>query len=157
MAKITLVDDDENIVASVSLALESHGHVVKAYFDGASGLAALESAEQQAQAQAEGSAVSTPGTAPAEASARAPAARPAKEELRGRGEGEGGTHARALEEPQMSKGQRKHREKGKRVKQNSTEEEDTKKLAARPPEQPPDAPDIPGETQEHACDQKPVP
>jgi two-component system response regulator ChvI len=43
MAKITLVDDDENIVASVSLALESHGHTVKAYYDGASGLAALES------------------------------------------------------------------------------------------------------------------
>ncbi|OXE36179.1 MAG: DNA-binding response regulator [Phenylobacterium zucineum] len=43
MAKITLVDDDENIVTSVSLALESHGHVVKAYHDGASGLAALES------------------------------------------------------------------------------------------------------------------
>jgi two-component system response regulator ChvI len=43
MAKITLVDDDENIVASVSLALESHGHAVKAYYDGASGLAALES------------------------------------------------------------------------------------------------------------------
>jgi two-component system response regulator ChvI len=42
MAKITLVDDDENIVASVSLALESHGHVVKAYHDGSSGLAALE-------------------------------------------------------------------------------------------------------------------
>ena len=42
MAKITLVDDDENIVTSVSLALESHGHVVKAYHDGASGLAALE-------------------------------------------------------------------------------------------------------------------
>src|SRR3954462_9637948 len=42
MAKITLVDDDENIVASVSLALESHGHQVKAYFDGATGLAALE-------------------------------------------------------------------------------------------------------------------
>src|SRR3954452_2320347 len=42
MAKITLVDDDENIVASVSLALESHGHTVKAYFDGAAGLAALE-------------------------------------------------------------------------------------------------------------------
>jgi len=42
MAKITLVDDDENIVASVSLALESHGHAVKAYYDGASGLAALE-------------------------------------------------------------------------------------------------------------------
>jgi two-component system, OmpR family, response regulator ChvI len=43
MAKITLVDDDENIVTSVSLALESHGHAVKAYFDGAAGLAALES------------------------------------------------------------------------------------------------------------------
>ena len=43
MAKITLVDDDENIVASVSLALESHGHTVKAYYDGASGLEGLES------------------------------------------------------------------------------------------------------------------
>jgi two-component system response regulator ChvI len=43
MAKITLIDDDENIVASVSLALESHGHAVKAYYDGATGLAALES------------------------------------------------------------------------------------------------------------------
>jgi len=42
MAKITLVDDDENIVVSVSLALESHGHTVTAYYDGASGLAALE-------------------------------------------------------------------------------------------------------------------
>jgi two-component system response regulator ChvI len=42
MANITLVDDDENIVASVSLALESHGHTVKAYYDGAAGLAALE-------------------------------------------------------------------------------------------------------------------
>ena len=42
MANITLVDDDENIVTSVSLALESHGHTVTAYFDGASGLAALE-------------------------------------------------------------------------------------------------------------------
>jgi len=42
MAKITLVDDDENIVTSVSMALESHGHAVKSYFDGASGLAALE-------------------------------------------------------------------------------------------------------------------
>jgi two-component system response regulator ChvI len=36
------VDDDENIVASVSMALESHGHTVKAYYDGAAGLAALE-------------------------------------------------------------------------------------------------------------------
>ena len=42
MAKITLVDDDENIVTSVSMALESHGHQVKSFFDGASGLAALE-------------------------------------------------------------------------------------------------------------------
>ena len=43
MADITLVDDDENIVASVSIALESHGHRVKAYHDGLSGLQALES------------------------------------------------------------------------------------------------------------------
>ncbi|MHB8530468.1 MAG: response regulator [Caulobacteraceae bacterium] len=43
MANITLVDDDENIVASVSLALESHGHNVKSFYDGAAGLAALES------------------------------------------------------------------------------------------------------------------
>jgi len=43
MANITLVDDDENIVTSVSLALESHGHTVKAFHDGAAGLAALES------------------------------------------------------------------------------------------------------------------
>ncbi|MDR3507530.1 MAG: response regulator transcription factor [Caulobacteraceae bacterium] len=43
MAKITLVDDDENIVTSISLALESLGHTVKAYHDGVSGLAALES------------------------------------------------------------------------------------------------------------------
>jgi two-component system response regulator ChvI len=43
MAKITLVDDDENIVASVALALESHGHTVKACYDGATGLASLES------------------------------------------------------------------------------------------------------------------
>jgi two-component system, OmpR family, response regulator ChvI len=42
MAKITLVDDDENIVTSVSLALESLGHKVKSFYDGASGLAALE-------------------------------------------------------------------------------------------------------------------
>jgi two-component system response regulator ChvI len=43
MAHITLIDDDENIVTSVSMALESLGHEVKSYFDGASGLQALES------------------------------------------------------------------------------------------------------------------
>jgi two-component system response regulator ChvI len=43
MAKITLVDDDENIVTSVSLALETLGHKVRGFYDGASGLAALES------------------------------------------------------------------------------------------------------------------
>ena len=43
MADITLIDDDENITASVAMALESHGHRVTAYHDGASGLAALES------------------------------------------------------------------------------------------------------------------
>ena len=43
MANITLIDDDENIVASVSLALENHGHAVTAFYDGVSGLAALES------------------------------------------------------------------------------------------------------------------
>jgi two-component system response regulator ChvI len=42
MANIILIDDDENIVASVSLALENHGHAVTAYYDGVSGLAALE-------------------------------------------------------------------------------------------------------------------
>ncbi len=42
MAKITLIDDDENITASVSIALESHGHEVKVFHDGFSGLQALE-------------------------------------------------------------------------------------------------------------------
>ena len=42
MAKITLIDDDENITTSVSLALESHGHEVKVLHDGLSGLQALE-------------------------------------------------------------------------------------------------------------------
>jgi two-component system response regulator ChvI len=42
MAKIALIDDDENIVASVSMALESHGHRIYAYYDGVSGLAGLE-------------------------------------------------------------------------------------------------------------------
>ena len=42
MADITLIDDDENIVTSVSIALESHGHKVKACHDGASGLESLQ-------------------------------------------------------------------------------------------------------------------
>ena len=42
MADITLIDDDENIVASVSLALESQGHKIRAYHDGVTGLAGLE-------------------------------------------------------------------------------------------------------------------
>ena len=42
MANITLVDDDENIVTSISLALESLGHKVKSFYDGATGLAGLE-------------------------------------------------------------------------------------------------------------------
>lgn len=42
MAEITLIDDDENIAASITVALESHGHRVRAFYDGASGLAALE-------------------------------------------------------------------------------------------------------------------
>ena len=35
MATIALVDDDENILTSVSIALESEGHVVKTFEDGA--------------------------------------------------------------------------------------------------------------------------
>lgn len=42
MADITLIDDDENIVASVSLALESQGHKVRSYHDGVTGLQGLE-------------------------------------------------------------------------------------------------------------------
>ena len=42
MAKITLIDDDENITTSVSLALESHGHQVTTFHDGVTGLQALE-------------------------------------------------------------------------------------------------------------------
>ena len=42
MARITLVDDDENIVTSVSLALESLGHTVRSFHDGVEGLTGLE-------------------------------------------------------------------------------------------------------------------
>ena len=38
MATIALVDDDENILASVSIALESEGHNVKTFEDGAKAL-----------------------------------------------------------------------------------------------------------------------
>ena len=38
MATIALVDDDENILASVSIALEAEGHTVKAFEDGAAAL-----------------------------------------------------------------------------------------------------------------------
>ncbi len=41
MATIALVDDDRNILTSVSIALESEGYNVKTYTDGASALAAL--------------------------------------------------------------------------------------------------------------------
>ncbi len=38
MATIALVDDDENILTSISMALESEGHVVKTFEDGAAAL-----------------------------------------------------------------------------------------------------------------------
>ena len=41
MAIIALVDDDANILTSVSMALEAEGHVVKAFEDGASALAEI--------------------------------------------------------------------------------------------------------------------
>ena len=39
MATIALVDDDENILTSVSMALEAEGHTVKTFEDGAAALA----------------------------------------------------------------------------------------------------------------------
>ena len=41
MAKITLVDDDENIVESLKAFFEAEGYQVRAYHDGASALAGL--------------------------------------------------------------------------------------------------------------------
>jgi two-component system response regulator ChvI len=41
MATIALVDDDENILASLKLFFESEGHVVRTYTDGATALTAL--------------------------------------------------------------------------------------------------------------------
>ncbi len=42
MANIVLVDDDQNILTSVSMAFEAEGHQVKTYEDGAAALAAIE-------------------------------------------------------------------------------------------------------------------
>lgn len=44
MATIYLVDDDENILTSVSMAFEAEGHTVKTFEDGAAALVALETA-----------------------------------------------------------------------------------------------------------------
>lgn len=44
MATIALVDDDANILTSVSIVLESEGHDVKTYEDGATALAAISDA-----------------------------------------------------------------------------------------------------------------
>jgi two-component system response regulator ChvI len=41
MATIALVDDDRNILTSVSIALESEGYRVETYTDGASALEGL--------------------------------------------------------------------------------------------------------------------
>src|ERR1700742_3318334 len=41
MPKIALVDDDRNILPSVSLTLEAEGYIVSTYTDGASGLEGL--------------------------------------------------------------------------------------------------------------------
>ncbi len=47
MANIALVDDDENILTSVSMFLEDAGHQVKCYHDGASALRALTDNNEQ--------------------------------------------------------------------------------------------------------------
>ena len=43
MTQIALIDDDRNILTSVSIALESEGYEVRTYTDGAAALAALTS------------------------------------------------------------------------------------------------------------------
>jgi two-component system response regulator ChvI len=43
MATITLIDDDENIVASIAMTLQAHGHTVSHFHDGVSGLEGVES------------------------------------------------------------------------------------------------------------------
>ncbi len=42
MATVALVDDDENILTSVSMAMEAEGHKVKTFTDGASALADIQ-------------------------------------------------------------------------------------------------------------------
>ena len=42
MAAITLIDDDENIVASIAMTLQAHGHTVNHFYDGVSGLEGVE-------------------------------------------------------------------------------------------------------------------
>ncbi|PZR33997.1 response regulator transcription factor [Caulobacter segnis] len=42
MAFITLIDDDENIVGSISMALQAHGHTVNHFHDGVAGLEGVE-------------------------------------------------------------------------------------------------------------------
>lgn len=42
MAFITLIDDDENIVSSISMALQAHGHTVNHFHDGVAGLEGVE-------------------------------------------------------------------------------------------------------------------
>jgi len=42
MATITLIDDDENIVASIAMTLQAHGHTVNHFHDGVSGLEGVE-------------------------------------------------------------------------------------------------------------------
>lgn len=47
MPKIALVDDDRNILTSVSLTLEAEGYQVATYTDGASGLEGLTTGDRK--------------------------------------------------------------------------------------------------------------
>ena len=49
MPKIALVDDDRNILTSVSLTLEAEGYQVATYTDGASGLEGLTTDKPEAR------------------------------------------------------------------------------------------------------------
>ena len=48
MATIALVDDDKNILASVTMLLEQEGYHVRSYTDGASALTALSAVSAEA-------------------------------------------------------------------------------------------------------------